>query len=377
MATISIQAHEVYGRPRQPAAGKRASNNLHDASRTVIASDGQAKQVGSIVVDTAADNTTYTWTLNGIVQTYISGTGASVSSIASGIAAVIDADPRVRGQVSPSASSATVTLTSVIEGLAFTLSDSDGNLTTTESSTANASANTVAFGVLVMALSMEDGVYTGGTAKSSGLTAQVDTLTVTYAAGERYTVSIEIEGQTYQVSVDADTDLATTRAAIAAAINGIMPANTVLADGSSGSVVTLTAEVAGKAFVTGYGSKTGGNLTLANTTGGPATDIARAAAGVALYRADLEAQTIGGDDALYQANDAVECLYRGEVWVASSESISPGDDVYVELGSSNSGQFYKSASSTRVRLPRSMAQWVRDGDSNLGGSGLALLRVSM
>jgi hypothetical protein len=208
----------------------------------------------------------------------------------------------------------------------------------------------------------------GVLAKSTALTAQVDTLTVTYAAGERYTVTIEIEGESYSVDVLADTDSNTTATAIRAAINAIMPAVSVIATGAT-NVVILTAELAGKAFTTGVGLVTGtiSRLALVHTTEGKSTDLARAFAGVSTYTYDEQQASVDTEAAEYSANSGVNVLQKGRVWVQNTESITNGGDVYVELAAgATAGRFYATASATRVKLPRSILSWRRSDHAASG-----------
>jgi hypothetical protein len=378
MSGFHVQAGDVRSQRLPGIVGMLVMASMLNELDTVINKSPQAKQVGEIVVDTAANDTDYTVTINGVDITITSDADGTKPEIAAALAAAINAEPLVRGQVEAESDGVdTVTLTGTFPGLAFTASDADANLTTTEEVTAAADAEAIPFGRLVCSTGYTDeGNKHGFLAKSSLLTAQVDSMVVTYAAGEIYSVGIDIDGETYWVHVAADTDTDTTGAAIVAAINAIMPANTVLAAYTAGSdTITLTAEVAGKAFETKRGLKSGtiARLTLVHTTSGVATDVTKAAAGVSLHTYDEEIPA-GETEASYPANAGLKVCRKGLIWVENSESPSVGDPVYVELAAgANSGKFYKTSSATRVLLPN--ARWERA--AGLSTDNLAQLKFEI
>jgi hypothetical protein len=376
--TISSRASDIRSRRPQAKIGQLAESSHHDRVRTVINSDPQAAQVSTVLVATAANSFEYIVTINGVEVSYTSDATATKLEIAEGLRAAINVEPLVRGQVEAEDDGVdTVTITGLYPGVSFTITDNTANLTTSTTTTA-AEADSVAFGRLVVSGGYQSGEANelGILAASGAFVAMVDTLTVAFAAGERYLIDIEIEGERYKFAVDADTDTATTQAAIVAAINARMPANSVLAAGASPSV-TLTAEVAGKAFVTSVGteSATVANLSLAHTTSGDDTDINALAIGVSVYTTDEANVTVEGNDVVYPANAGVLILDRGLIWVESEETVSRGDAVYVELGvSADYGKFFAASSSTRVLL--SGAKWERDARSSSGDS-LAVLKIDL
>jgi hypothetical protein len=328
---------------------------------TVINKAPQQAQIGTITVDTATDSATYTFTINGYVLSFVNGTGSTTTTTAALLAETINEDARVRGQVSASAAAAVVTLTGNNPGVAFTASDTDAKLTTVEASTAAASADPIPFGrfVYVSGYDSEGPEKIGTLPKSSSFSAQVDTLTVVYAAGERYTVTIDIAGESRSVDVLADTDTDTTATAIRAAINAIMPANSVVATGATDQVI-LTAEKPGEPFVTSVGLVTGtiARLALVHTTSGLATDAIASLAGLAILPMDEETAS-GTNAGQYKANVGVRTLRLGEMWVTSTEAPAYGADVYMETNGSLAGKPYAAASATRIKLPKSVAMWRR------------------
>jgi hypothetical protein len=222
-----------------------------------------------------------------------------------------------------------------------------------------------------------DAVEQGILCATSSLVAQVDTLTATYAASEVYIISITIEGQQYgPVQVTANTDSATTATDIVTAINAMMPANTVLAAATSGGALTLTAEVAGKAFSVSYGVKSGtaARLTLTHTTAGERSDINRCFRGISAHVHNNESTAIGASTPSYPPNSAVKVWTRGEVWVSNSQTPDGDDPVYVETASgSDSGKLYNTTSATRILLDRSVARWRRSGAT--AADNLAVVQI--
>lgn len=107
----------------------------------------QAVQTSTVTVDTATDDTLYTFEVNGVSISYISGTGASLADIAAGLAAALNAEPAVRQSASADAAAAVVTIEGLIPGIPFVLTESDANLTAADV-TAAAEATPIPFGRL-------------------------------------------------------------------------------------------------------------------------------------------------------------------------------------------------------------------------------------
>lgn len=366
--TISMRAQDVRGRRLQAQIGQPVHANYLDAVHTLINSDPQAVQITAITVDTATNSHAYTFTVDGITVTYTADASATKPEIANGIEAAINGDPRIYGSVSADSDGVdVVTLTGQYPGVAFTVAALDALLSQATSQAAAAAA-AVPFGRLMISggFQTNEDNELGILVRAGALTAQVDTLAVTYAAGELYGVSIAVDGEEYGVEVEATVDTATTHAALVTALNAILPANTVLAAGTSPNL-TLTAEVAGKPFRVSRWLKSGtvARLTLTHTTATRATDINRVAVGVSLFAYDEEISTIAGVSASYPANAGVPTFKSGEIWVACATSPSPGDPVYVETNvTADNGKFFSASSATRIRLDR--ASWQRVGRNGNG-----------
>lgn len=372
------RASDIGSRLTQWLIGQLAdSSPLNDVVSAVNA-DPQTAQVSTITVDTVTNSADYTFTVAGSEITITSDASAVNTEIVAAIVLAINEHPLARALCTAAATSATVvTLTANRAGVAFTVSDSDSKLSCA-TSTANDTADAVEFGRLVVQTGFADGARLCAKAAAAKFTAQVDTLTVVYAASDVYYVTIGmLDGSTPQiVGVAADTDTATTATAIVTAINAIMPANTVLAATAGGGIITLTAEVAGKGFITSHGTKSGtaSRSVLALTTSGPSTDVNQYALGISQHTYDEEETERASGVVVYPANAGVKVVRAGRVAVACSEAVTNGAAVYVELGvTDDNGKFFASGSATRVKLNR--ARWERNertGDDN----DVAVLRLA-
>lgn len=377
--TISTLATDIRSRFPQGKIGKAVYVDTNDVTRTLINSDPQAVQVTTYTVDSASNSTTYTLTVDGFTASYTSDASATTAEIAAGIKAAIDANPSITGRLTASVLSNVVTLTGNYPGISFTASDSSGD-TTIATTTAAATADAVAFGRLMITggYQTDEANELGKLCKAAAFTAQVATITVDYAASEVYTISIQMtDGSApLAVSVTADTDDATTATAIRAALNAIMPANTVVVTGATDQVI-LTAEVPGKGFITSVGLKSGtiARLALVETTPRSyLTDVNIAARGVSMFAYDAEIPTVAGTEATYAANSGVTVTQKGVVWVASSQDPTFLADVYVETGvTADNGKFFTTSSATRIRLVG--AKWERN-ERSTQTDNIAALRVS-
>lgn len=378
--TISSRVSDVRARRPQAKIGQPVEANYLNSLLTLINKNPQASQVSTVTVDTATNSHEYVITINGVDVSYTADGATSKIEIADGLAAAVNAEPLVRGQVSAvSDGVSVVTLTGLYPGVEFTLAEDSAKLSIA-TTTAAAEADSVAFGRLVVSgdYQSDEANELGSLAKASALTAQVDTITVDYAASETYTVVIEIAGERYLIGpILADTDDATTSALIHNAINAMMPANTVISTNPSATSVVLTAEVAGKAFKTTVGLETGttARLSLAHTTATAATDINKVAKGISVYTTDEEVTEVEGTTVVYPANAGMMALRKGLIWVENSETIVRGDAVYVELGvTADNGKLFKASSATRVKVDG--LTWERSARSS-SGDDLAVVSVAL
>ena len=365
-------------------------------SRTLLNKNPQAKQVTTIAIPASPDNSTaYSVVIGGVTATYTSDASATRAEVGAGLEAAIEAEPAAYGQMVPSYSGGTLTLTGQYPGVTYTVTASGGSgggaIGTPATATSAASASSVEPGRLMVAGDFSTGVglssvRTGATPLASDYTAQVITLTFATATGAYFSGEVEVNGLRYLWQADHNTDLDTTCTDIANAINAALPANTVLAAsvGSASGEVTLTAEVAGAEFNASAAASgaAAASAAIAYTTGpSPSTSIRRAlqaGGGISRYRADLEHETVGGEPA-YGPNEGVEVVYDAqEIWVETAQTITAGEDVYVSVASATSGRLYNAAGADLVWLPPELLVWQRGTRSDASyPTDAATVRVNL
>lgn len=383
---VDARTAGLFNMPRGAVGSLAAANIGQDSVKTLINTNPQAKQVSRIEVD-ASPTSSYEYIVKvaGKNVSFTSDASATRNEVGEGLRDALNNDPIAGGAAVWTWSSPYIYGTGTVAGVAFTVSlvASDGKLTLTTPTSA-AVADPVPFGRAIVKL---PDTYTGAgseccaLASTAVLTAQVDTLTVAYSAGKAYQVNITVDEVTYPSYVVAATDLATLTTAIATAINGAMPANTVDADGSTAGTVILTAEVAGKPFVVSIGAQTTpGNLTVAHTEAGLDTNFYNVWAGVSLIADNVEGVYTTDSDAgaqAYKPNAGVRACSRaaGGVYVANAQTPTDSSRVYVELApGDDAGKFYTDASATRILMPRHVARW--QGNPLMAGDELGILCVA-
>lgn len=366
--------------------GQLAMAGPHNESVTVVNSIGQAAQVTTIAIPSSpANSTAYSVLINGISASYTSDGSATQAEVGAGLAAALAAEPGTRGQMTAAYSTGTLTLTGTQVNTAYTVTVSGGSggsaLGSPSTSTSAAAGTSVPFGVAVHSLGLASGtgVRVGSSPYSALFTAQVISLTFAGNTSSYYDGSVNINGKVYQWGgVKWDTDLDTTCTAIAAAINAVMPVETVIAAsvGSGGGVVTLTAEVEGAEFeaIAQASGHLAAVATKAYTTGPSiSTSLARALVGISGFRYNVENATIGGDDPAYTGSSAMTVHTKGSVWVSDRGlTISYGDDVFVSVASATRGYCYNAAGTDRVYIPRDKLSWGRQ----VSADGVAVLNVN-
>lgn len=202
-----------------------------------------------------------------------------------------------------------------------------------------------------------------------GIGNQVITLTPVFGASSYYNISIVLKnwrtGEDAIIivgKVAADTNTATDCTAIAAAINAALAANTFLADGSSGTTVVLTSEVAG---LTGAVSVTisGGAATcsVTYTTGSPgnaAYDMDAAFCGIVARSTAIRDDSSGNPVIPVRQMGSVAAL-PGRILVTVESGDSPAEDgaVWIGTAAANSGKFYAAAGADRAPISRRTATW--------------------
>lgn len=347
----------------------------------------QAKQVSTITVGGATNDTDYSVTIGGSASEFTSDASATVAEIHAGLVAAINANPVARGQMVASGASPSIVLTAVYPGQAITVTVADagsGDLGSVAATTAAATASSVGFGK-----AMVNNGYTadrpdmiGHVASTADFSAQVETFTYgSVGSGDEVTLEVLFEGRRYAETVTYATSQTATLAALVTAMDVILDAafgaglSILLA--SDATTITLTSDVAGSEFDATSMVDGAGTVVKAYTTGpSVATSFQRLFAGFAKRRMDIEDATLAGDDPAYPANIGVETVTRGLGYVENSQGVSFGDAVYVDLGaaSGTKGDFFNSAATGRVYLPREKALWERD-EYSTSSNDVAVLRV--
>jgi len=352
-----------------------------------VNSGGQAAQVSTIAIPASPTNSaTYTVTVNGTACAYTADASATQAEVGDGLEAAINATPVVRGLVSAAYAGGTLTLTSVWPGTDYTFTvtatggTGGGAIGTPSTATAAADSDTIDFGRALISLSSDKGAAQVQKPSASALTAQVQTHTIASATGGVFSGWVRVNGKVYQWGSEVhDTNADTTAENIKDAINAVLPANTVVATRSTADVV-LTADEEGVEFdaeISATGAA-GASATKAYTTGpSAATSLARSLFGASVRRLDVENLTETGGDPEYAANAVVECLRRGTIRVQrdTSETISPGDEVYISIASATAGRFYNTAGADRVWVPPSVAVWAQGEDSSTS-DGIAVIQIN-
>lgn len=357
-----------WGRYQVPLAGTPAESPPIGTLqfRDLVNTAGQVLATRNVTAAGATNATTYDLTINGdedTTVTYLSDGSASTAEISAGLFLAAQESPAFGSHARVAVVSSTVfsvTGRTPADEVVLTSTQSGGDITI-GSLTAMAEADEVYPGRVCMFYSDygTSGVAEGGMVLSTRLTADVWTLTVTYAASERYHGSFVFEGQRHNFDVLANTDTAQTCTDLAAQINAKMPANTVIA-AAGATTVTLTSEKPGSPITdvsVGVITANVTRLTLAHTNTAITADINLCGLGIAARRMDMAAYDTEGV-LYYPANDTVQVLAQGTIWVDCASAITPNGPVYVETATgTDQGKLYAAPSSTRILWNK--ARWQR------------------
>ena len=363
-----------------PAFAGQLANAGDPATRreSVINSVPQRRQVGTITVDTATDGATYTWAINGVVLTLVAATSETTTTIAAKIAAVINAEPAVRGQVVASSAVAVVTLTAVSPGIGFTASDSDAKITTVQASTTPLEADGLPFGRWAAILGEESseidpGIKSAAVAASAYLTAQVASYTyTTYEAGVVLAASVKFDGQTYTASHVSATDANTSAAALRANLEEALDGLPLAVSGSDADVIITATAGAEFEAVIHFASAASSGVLTENANLGPRPGTSLSFGGIVQRHLTTEGIAMDG-------NQGGVLVTGGKVFVELEGGGNPavGAPVYVYVGATaaDRGKIYAAAGTDRLQLPRSVARFDKVV-SGRGGQVLARLSLS-
>ena len=388
--TFSQGAQDVRKVQLPGLPGQLAMSSYLARYRDFTNSNPQAKQVstGTVTGGTGSGNSVII-TVAGITKTYTTTSSDTTTTIIAGhLRDLLNADPILGGIMVATAASNVVYLTGFPAGAAFSVAS--GTNCTAATTTTAASASPIGFG-LAVARTTETTTSLGSLGAGqpasfaalmtdSLFTAQVSTLTFTYAASSVYDVTITILGVPYTFSVTGDTNDNTTAGDMATAITNFLPTG-IASAAAVNNVVTITATVGWEFSLAATASLTG-NVVIANSVAASiATSAERAFAGVSMWTQNEELTTIGGTVAQYPANAGFKALQYGQIWVTSTQTVAYGDSVWVELDhtSAAAGQFYNSSSglSKPVQISRGKAIWERTAAYAGSDVGACVLTVNV
>lgn len=376
---------DVRARARQGLNGNFAKVSHLNAFLTGINESPQSKQVTTINVADVGDDVSVVLTINGMPVAYNSGTGRDQDANGLALVAAINAESLVRGAVVPTYAAGVLTLTGKLPGDTFTvvITTAGGMLSGLVTVAAN-TADDIPFGRAVLFQGTNPGEVEDlvALAKLPRFTPQVLTVTVvTGQANARIATLYEILGDERvvlaQVGFTGSATAANEATAIAQALNAALPTNTVVATTSTADLI-LTAEVAGLEFELDIQTTVGATVavyTIVPTTGPSfSTSFHRAFVGISLYSAADESATIGGLEGRYVANRGITYAVRGEIYLTNDQRPATNDPVYVELADGDdSGKFFNTPSTTRLRVTRGIAQWRRN--ATLASDNLTVLHI--
>lgn len=338
----------------------------------------QAKNVWTLTIDTATNSHTYTFTVNGVSISYTADGSATAAEISAGLVAAIEASPLAYAACTVTDGSGSLVITARVPGYDLAVTNSEAKMTLVET-TAEDTADSIDFGDAVIFSAASASNHFVARADGAYLAAQVDTITFsnTYASGEVISAWVEVPGYPRATaSVIAATDLDTSLAALATALNTAIDAligstgAVTAAYNTTGNVLTLTAQQAGKAFKASVTCTTN-TYTHTSTSSNALTDAVKVFAGIAQRKVDVrtpDTATVRSTLTSYAPNEGVSVINEGRVIVSSStnpNTLTSG--LWLGLSGSERGKFYTSAAATRVYLPPEKARWhrpQRSGDSD-------------
>lgn len=314
----------------------------------------QAAQVTTITVDTAVNDTEYVVFLNSIEVSFTSDSSATIVEVRDGLIAAINGTVGLSYLDAEVASSTALTVTSRLDGVAFTATSPSANLTLTET-TAAASAAPVGFGLSIVRTSDDPdsrvGAQRGRLVAASDYAGAVSELTNTADDTQPYAFTLNYAGAAYDVQFTSDGTATTTEIS-----EGLQTAVDALGLPITTAVATDTLTLTGDAGV---------DFQITNITAGGAGTLEESSRTEASLPSKLLiAVRSAAVSALAQLQDAVSTGYPGNSTmpggdvgryiVPTEESVSVGDPVYLRLSANGSldviGGWRASANTGCVRV---------------------------
>lgn len=271
-------------------------------------------------------------------------TSATTTTVATGIKAAWNASALASSLGYATSSSAVVTITSRSILNTFTVSDSDAQLAC--ASSGGATPAHIPYGRLVYRPASDAKLLE---LNATNLSALTYTLTPAAVNSQTYTVFIDIPGIGVWPNVTAGDGSATVTEivdAFVAIINGLVPANSIVASNDSDTLL-LTSEVDGLWFRAGGGSSSA-SATWTVATNGAAT--INTAVGFAMRKQD-HVTTLSSGVAGYAAFDEVSVLSSGVCLVETDASLVNGSQLYYHTSGASIGKWSNTSASTNVPAP--------------------------
>lgn len=348
---------------RRPAGRiGQVSGDLGNRVQPFLSALGLA-QISTVTLTNWSDGRTYAATINGVVITITTVTAdANVTGAAVRLAAAINADLRVAGQVRATSALGVVTLTSILPGLSFTLAGSTDAAAALVQSASEPSDVKIGRALLSGGqASISFDSYSQRQANNfiklpllANLTARVVRVTPTAANSTQYGLVVTLDdGSQHPFFIISDGSATVQEiveaqvAAFPASLSGIITAT------EDNTKLILTA-VAGRQFqVSFFGA---GVQVIAVSVAGD--DAQRLFVGASAIDDTMEYTSIGSNELVYAAGHPVGVLVEGEILISNSQSVNPGDPVYVEMAvGDDNGKLYNTPSATR--LPWFKASFLR------------------
>ena len=390
-----------------PVAGAifGAASNQDETAMQV---GGSAAQVQTITIaGTPADTNVLTVNIGedagSLVTTSVTLTaitGASVTTAAAALADAINAKVGISNLVLAESNAGIVGLSGRQKGASATFSVSGsatggGATLTVNAITINAGdATPIPFGVMTERSSATKAVGTAaiGSAVGSGTyTQQVSTITaeggdITLASGDVLyaTITGDLDGtgvKSYSAQATFRTNAATTLTAFVAAINGVLPANSVIADVATNDI-TFTAEVAGLSFSVSASYDDAGGTPGSFTVTATTANAIPFGGGVALKSHTIEQNASGVSE--YGMGDTFSGLTEGKCYVLldSGITVAEGDACFVRVTTTGTEQVgaFSNVSDSGDNLPIGSygfkGIWVGGNITDMNGNNVAPLYIS-
>jgi hypothetical protein len=339
----------------------RGLNGADSAQTWVITTSGASNDATETVNYSLAegDGRTTTGTFS-----YTCDGSATQAELAAGLAAAWNADSLLASLGYAEVTDTTnCTITMYSETTSITLTESSSNFSV--ASTGGPSAALIPYGRLVIRVGQVDREI-----NATNFSALTRTYTPAAVNDATYTASVTIPGVgTYGPVVtlaDGSANAEEICTALAALLNALLPANTVVAANvgtTTAGTLVLTAEVDGLYFEANVGSNNASATWTAATNDEPTImDVY----GVAL-RAKSHVTAYSSGVAGYANGDDVEILRSGSVCLETDSEVGTGDDtIYYHVSGDSLGKFSNTRAATNIPVPSGLLRLDESLSSSLG-----------